>query len=88
MAAMEMSIYDGKCKDWTWEMHLASVRGYFEHLDNAGQEQIEEMKVKMLMASIQCEDLSHLSTSVEANPWYRTSFEAASAFRKVYLTVK
>ena len=74
MAAMEMSIYDGKCKDWTWEMHLASLRDYFEYLECSGQEQEEGMKVKMLIASIQCEDLCHLPTSVEANPWYSFSF--------------
>ena len=57
-----MSIYDGKNKDWTWEMHLASLRDYFEYMECSGQEQEEGMKVKMLMASIQCEDLCHLST--------------------------
>ena len=85
-AVLNKIIYDGKSKHWTFDRHTSKMRECNEDLAMAGSPVAPAQQVEKLCDSFQYQALSHVPTTIHANPEYRNNFENSVAFIRQELT--
>ena len=77
LAYLDNTVYDGKSKILTWELHVSNMRQSFNDLEYSGNAISPEMQVERLVQSFQHPQLDHLSTTINTVAPYRNDFNQA-----------
>ena len=85
-AVLNKLVFDGKSKHWPFDRHISKMRECNDDLALAGAPVPIPIQVQKLCDSFQLQALSHITTTINATPDYRNSFERAVAFMKTELT--
>ena len=79
---LNMAVYDGKSKNWTWEKHVDRLRNAFQDLEAAGNPHTPRMQVQKLNNSFQFLPLAHVPSLIDNDARYQADFERAQGFIK------
>jgi hypothetical protein len=74
---LETVFFDGKARNFTFEMYCEKLNMAFQDLEEAGEPASEDRKVRILLANIRADELKSVVSRIRGDPNLEGSFETA-----------